>query len=111
MTSRRAKGDGPGAAAPAPTRYLLRLLVAGSSPASLRAIENATRLCKARLAGRVELEVIDLRLHPEVALGSNVVAVPVLVRKRPSPIRQVVGDLSDADKVLVGLGIDPGESA
>ena len=75
--------------------YDLRLYVAGQSPRLVRAVEN--------LAGRYRVEVIDLLVNPALARGDEIVAVPTLVRKLPDPIRKIIGDLSDTDKVLVGL--------
>lgn len=109
MSERRTDEGRPIDGSLVPTRYLLRLFVAGSSPASLRAIHNATSLCERRLAGRADLKVIDLRLHPEQARAANVVAMPVLVRERPGPPRRVIGDLADAERVILALGIEPAE--
>lgn len=81
----------------------LRLYVAGQSPKSVRAIENLRRVCDEHLAGRYEVEVIDLLVNPKLARGDEIVAVPTLVRKLPEPIRKIIGDLSDTEKVLVGL--------
>ena len=81
----------------------LRLYVAGQSPRSTRAIANLNRLCERHLAGRYEIEIIDLVAHPSLARGDDVLAVPTLVRYRPLPLRKVIGDLSDTESVLVGL--------
>ena len=83
--------------------YDLRLYVAGQSPRSVRAVENLRRVCDEHLAGRYRVEVIDLLVNPALARGDEIVAVPTLVRKLPDPIRKIIGDLSDTDKVLVGL--------
>lgn len=83
--------------------YDLRLYVAGQSPRSVRAVENLRRVCDQHLAGRYRVEVIDLLVNPALARGDEIVAVPTLVRKLPDPIRKIIGDLSDTDKVLVGL--------
>ena len=83
--------------------YDLRLYVAGQSPRSVRAVENLRRVCDEHLAGRYRVEVIDLLVNPALARGDENVAVPTLVRKLPDPIRKIIGDLSDTDKVLVGL--------
>ena len=92
---------GPGN--PAPARYALRLFVAGTTANSLRAIENLRRICDAHLAGRVDLEVVDIYQQPELAETHQVVAAPTLLRLRPLPLRRVVGDLSDEPRVLKGL--------
>ena len=94
---------GPADAVPA--RYSLRLFVAGTTANSLRAIRNLRRICDAHLAGRVELEVVDIYQQPELAEEHQVVAVPTLLRLRPLPQRQVIGDLSDERRVLKGMGL------
>ena len=90
---------------PAPARYALRLFVAGTTANSLRAIGNLRRICDARLAGRVDLEVVDIYQQPELAERHQVVAAPTLLRLRPLPLRRVIGDLSDERRVLKGLGL------
>jgi circadian clock protein KaiB len=87
--------------------YDLRLYVAGQSPRSVRALENLRRVCDEHLAGRYRVEVIDLLVNPALARGDEIVAVPTLVRKLPEPIRRIIGDLSDTDRVLVGLQVRP----
>jgi circadian clock protein KaiB len=81
----------------------LRLYVAGQSPRSVRALENLRRVCDEHLAGRYRVEVIDLLVNPALARGDEIIAVPTLVRKLPEPMRKIIGDLSDTDRVLVGL--------
>lgn len=98
-----AEGNGPDGE---PT-YDLRLYVAGQSPRSVRAVENLRQVCDAHLAGRYRVEVIDLLVNPALARGDEIVAVPTLVRKLPEPIRRIIGDLSDTDRVLVGLQVRP----
>ena len=83
----------------------LRLYVAGQSPKCMRAIENLAIVCDEHLAGRYHVEVIDLLENPALARGDEIIAVPTLMKKLPLPIRRVIGDLSDTDKVLVGLQI------
>lgn len=91
--------------------YDLRLYVAGQSPRSVRALENLRRVCDEHLAGRYRVQVLDLLVNPALARGDEIVAVPTLVRKLPEPIRKIIGDLSDTDRVLVGLQVRPqGES-
>jgi circadian clock protein KaiB len=85
----------------------LRLYVAGQSPRSVRAIENLRLFCDEHLAGRFTVEVIDLTVNPTLARGDEIIAVPTLVRKLPEPIRKIIGDLSDTEKVLVGLQLLP----
>ena len=87
--------------------YDLRLYVAGQSPRSVRALDNLRKVCVEHLAGRYRVEVIDLLVNPALARGDEIIAVPTLVRKLPEPIRRIIGDLSDTDKVLVGLQVRP----
>ena len=90
---------------PKKENYLLRLYVAGSTPQSVRAIENITKICEAHLKGRYELEVIDLYQNPHLAHGEQIIAAPTLIKKLPGPLRRIIGDLSNTDRVLVGLDI------
>lgn len=92
---------------PDPQRWRLRLYVAGQSPKSLTAFANLTRIAEDHLAGQYEIEVIDLLVNPQLAQGDEIVAVPTLVRQLPTPITKVIGDLSDTDRVLVGLQLLP----
>lgn len=92
---------------PDQTVFELRLYVAGQSPKSVRAIENLRMVCEQHLAGRFTVEVIDLLEHPKLARGDEIIAVPTLVRKLPEPVRKIIGDLSDTDRVLVGLQLRP----
>ena len=85
----------------------LRLYVAGQSPQSILAIENLRRVCDEHLPGRYRIEVVDLLENPELARGEGIIAVPTLVRRLPLPIRTIIGDLSDTDRVLVGLQLRP----
>jgi len=87
--------------------WQLRLYVAGQTPKSVTALENLKRLCESHLAGRYEIEVIDLLVNPKLAAGDQILAVPTLVRKFPEPIRKIIGDLSSEERVLVGLDIKP----
>ena len=89
-------------------RFLLRLYVAGQTPKSLTAFANLRKICETHLAGRYEIEVIDLLERPQLARGDEIVAVPTLVRKLPEPIKKLIGDLSDTERVLVGLQLKPG---
>lgn len=86
-------------------RYLLRLYVAGSTRNSIRALENIRAICERYLAGRYELEVIDLYQQPQRARQDQVIAVPTLVRTEPQPSRRIIGDLSNPSRVLKGLEI------
>lgn len=86
-------------------QYLLRLYVAGETPKSRAAIRNLQMLCSTHLAGQFTIEVIDLRANPQMAAADQILAIPTLVRRLPEPLRRVIGDLSDAERVLVGLDI------
>jgi len=85
----------------------LRLYVAGQTPKSIAAFANLKRLCETHLAGRYKIEVIDLLENPQLARGDQIVAIPTLVRKLPEPMRKIIGDLSDTERVLVGLQLRP----
>jgi circadian clock protein KaiB len=87
--------------------YHLRLYVAGQTVKSLAAIANLKRVCAEHLAGRYEIEVIDLLLQPKLAAGDQILAIPTLVRRLPAPLKRIIGDLSDTEKMLVGLDILP----
>ena len=84
-----------------------RLYVAGQSPRSLQAFANLKRLCEAHLDGRHDIEIVDLVEHPELARADDILAVPTLVRRLPEPLRKIIGDLSNTEKVLVGLHLRP----
>jgi circadian clock protein KaiB len=94
-------------AQPAAEHYLLRLFVTGSTPRSVRAIQNIRAICEEKLQGRYELEVIDIYQHPEDVKREQIVVAPTLVKKLPLPFRKIIGDLSDTERVLVGLDIVP----
>jgi circadian clock protein KaiB len=85
----------------------LRLYVAGQTPKSLAALSNLKRICEEHLDGEYELEVIDLMKNPQLAQGDQILAIPTLVRSLPTPIRKIIGDLSNVDRVLVGLDVRP----
>lgn len=85
--------------------YQLRLYVAGHTSKSRAALDNLTRICETHLANRYEIEIIDLLLNPKLAAGDQILAVPTLVRHLPEPIKKIIGDLSDEDRVLVGLDL------
>ncbi len=87
--------------------YNLRLYVAGQTPKSLTAISNLKRICDEHLAGQYTIEVIDLLISPQLAAGDQILAVPTLVRRLPPPIKRIIGNLSDMERVLVGLDIRP----
>jgi len=83
--------------------WYLRLYVAGESPKSLRAFANLKRLCENHMDHPYEIEIVDLLENPKLAKGDEILAVPTLVRRLPAPMRKIIGDLSDEDRVLVGL--------
>jgi circadian clock protein KaiB len=87
--------------------WALRLYVAGETPRAIAALDNLQRLCEQHLAGKYHIEVIDLLRTPRLARDDQIIAVPTLVRKRPRPVRKVIGDLSDTQRVLVGLDLGP----
>ena len=92
---------------PATERWDLRLYVAGMTPTAKRALANIREICEAHLAGQYSVEVIDLLERPGLAEGEQILAVPTLVRRLPQPLRKLIGDLSDTQKVIVGLDIRP----
>ena len=83
----------------------LRLYVAGQTPKSLQAFANLKRICEEHMAGRYRLEVVDLVKDPQLAKGDQILALPTLVRRLPEPVRKIIGDLSDTERVLVGLDL------
>ena len=85
--------------------YQLRLYVAGGTPKSIAALKNLKVICETHLAGRYHIEEIDLLKTPQLAAGDQILAVPTLVRKLPEPIRKIIGDLSQEERVLVGLDV------
>jgi circadian clock protein KaiB len=101
MTGAAPEGSPP--TAEEPELWHLRLYVAGQSPKSLRAFANLVQMCEEHLDSRYDIEVVDLLENPQLAAGDEIVAIPTLVRRLPAPMRKIIGDLSDSDKVLVGL--------
>jgi circadian clock protein KaiB len=85
----------------------LRLYIAGQTPKSVLALKNITKYCEEHLAGKYSIEIIDLLKNPQLAEGDQIFAIPTLVRKFPEPLRKIIGDLSNEEKVLVGLNIRP----
>jgi circadian clock protein KaiB len=92
---------------PSPEFWKLRLYVAGQTPKSIRAFANIEVLCEKHLKGRYQIEVIDLLKNPEMARGDQIVAVPTLVRDLPGPVRKIIGDLSNSERTLIGLALQP----
>ena len=87
--------------------FMLRIYVAGETEKSKRAIEKLKELCEEHLKGKYEIEVIDLMKNPQLAAGDQIFAIPTVVRKLPTPIKKLIGDLTATEKVLVGLDIKP----
>lgn len=106
MTDSVVSGGGAGDATD-PDFCHLRLYVAGQSPKSLRAVSNLKRLCEEHLDSRYEIEIVDLVANPRLAAGDEIIAIPTLVRKLPAPMRKIIGDLSDPERVIVGLQLLP----
>lgn len=88
-------------------KYELRLYIAGKTLKSVTALENLKKYCEEHLNGEYSIEVIDLLIHPQLAEGDQILAIPTLVKKVPEPVRKIIGDLSNEEKVLVGLDIRP----
>jgi circadian clock protein KaiB len=95
------------AAASSKPEWQLRLYIAGNTARSAAALDNLRRVCETHLAGRYSIEVVDLMVNPKLAAGDQILAVPTLVRKFPEPMRKIIGDLSNEERVLVGLDVRP----
>jgi circadian clock protein KaiB len=89
--------------------FVLRLYVAGQTAKSLAAFANLKKICEEHLSGRYKIEVIDLVENPQLAAGDQILAIPTLVRKLPEPVRKIIGDLSNTERVLIGLDLLPRE--
>lgn len=87
--------------------WLLRLYVAGMTQNAVTALANLERICEEHLGGRYRIEVVDLLRQPQLASGDQIIAVPTLVRKLPTPVKKIIGDLSNTERVLVGLDLRP----
>lgn len=94
---------------PAEEYFQLRLYVAGHTPKSLQAFANLKKICEDHLKGRYRIEVIDLIAQPQLAKGDQILAIPTLVRRLPKPLRKIIGDLSNSERVLVGLDLRPAD--
>ena len=102
----RTKNGHASAARRSPEAFFdLRLYVAGQTPKSLTALANLKKICTKHLDGRYEIQIVDLLKTPQLAHGDQILAIPTLVRKLPRPIRKIIGDLSDTERVLVGLDV------
>jgi circadian clock protein KaiB len=111
--AKKAKGKAPAGLKPREgktevvVRYDLRLYVAGQTPRSLQALTNLKRICEDHLAGKYRIKIIDLLKTPQLAAGDQILAIPTLVRTIPKPARKIIGDLSNTERVLVGLDVRP----
>jgi circadian clock protein KaiB len=92
---------------PPATTWELRLYVAGQSPKCVAALVNLRKFCEEHMAGRYTIEVVDLLENPKLARGDQIIAIPTLVRKLPEPLRKIIGDLSDTERMLVGFDLKP----
>ena len=101
--------DGPVTPSSEGRVYRLRLYVAGQTPKSLAAFSNLKEICETHLDGQYRIEVIDLLERPQLSKGDQILAIPTLVRKLPQPVRKIIGDLSDVNRVLIGLDLRPAE--
>jgi circadian clock protein KaiB len=99
-----ASGNGRG---PARAQWMLRLYVAGNTPNSVAAFANLKNICEVHLGGKYQIEVVDLLRQPQLAAGDQIIAVPTLVRQLPRPVKKIIGDLSNTERVLVGLDLRP----
>ena len=105
MKARTVKRPESGPPRPPAKLWELRLYVAGQTPKSLTAFSNLKKICEDHLDGRYSIEVIDLVKQPQLSQGDQILAIPTLVRKLPQPMRKIIGDLSDTERVLVGLDL------
>jgi circadian clock protein KaiB len=94
-----------------PSKWLLRLYVAGNTPNSISAFANLKEICEKHLGGQYQIEVVDLLDNPTLAKGDQIVAIPTLVRRLPFPVKKIIGDLSNRERVLVGLDLKPTDFA
>lgn len=93
------------AAADASAHYVLRLYITGTTPQSTRAILNIRKICEEHLEGRYKLEVVDISQHPTLAIGEQIIAAPTLIKKLPLPLRRFIGDMSQTERILLGLDL------
>lgn len=103
----KVRGNAQPKAASGPVAWELRLYVAGSTPRSVTALANLERICEQHLKGMYRIEVIDVLRKPQLARGDQIFALPTLVRKLPEPVKKIIGDLSNEERVLIGLDLRP----
>jgi circadian clock protein KaiB len=111
VSARRATTAGTSAGRTATQEYVLRLYVAGQTPKSLQAFANLKEICERHLRGRYRIEVVDLIQNPALARGDQILALPAVVRQLPPPVKKIIGDFSNAERVLVGLDLRPVKKA
>lgn len=87
--------------------FILRLYIAGQTPNSITAVANLKKICEDKLQGKYRIEVVDLLLKPQLAKGDQIIAIPTLVRRLPPPVKKIIGNLSKAESVIVGLDLQP----
>jgi circadian clock protein KaiB len=105
MNTKEPQAASPKALTNPPVHYVLRLYVAGQTPNSANAVANLNLICEENLRGQYELEVVDLYQQPQLAQGEQIIALPTLIKKLPLPLRRIIGDMSDTERVLVGLDL------
>jgi|SRR4051812_13844293 len=105
LAPKRSKQEKPHPEEPDKVLWDLRLYVAGQTPKCLQAFANLKKICEEHLAGKYRIEIVDLVKHPQLAQGDQILAIPTLVRKLPEPVRKIIGDLSNTERVLVGLDL------
>lgn len=88
-------------------KYLLRLFVSGMTPKSIHAIDNLKKICEEQLHGRYDLEIVDISQQPEIVKKDEIIATPTLIKELPKPIRRIIGDLSNKERILIGLNLKP----
>jgi circadian clock protein KaiB len=107
MTENKPTLTGNGQTSEEDTKWVLRLYVAGRTPKCVTALENLKQFCEEYMAGRYEIEVVDLLENPRLAKDDQIIAIPTLVKKLPEPLKKIIGNLSDTERMLVGLDLKP----
>jgi len=107
---RKSSNGGKSIRKPQEAKWQLRLYIAGKTPKSVAALNNLKKYCELHLCDKYSIEVVDLLLNPQLAAGDQILAIPTLVRKVPVPVRKIIGDLSNEEKVLVGLDLRPAKN-
>ena len=105
--SAKRAGNSGAATQAKPAQWELRLYVAGNTPNSVAAFSNLKQICETHMGGRYRIEIIDLLRNPQLASGDQIIAIPTLVRRLPTPIKKIIGDLSNRERVLIGLDLKP----